>query len=195
MDGLICFPLGVILYRMLTGHRPFQGNSVLTVALRVQKHAPVPAGVFNRELSPELDRVVARAIAKNPAERYQTGMEMVFDLQRLRDGIDSENPGEVVLPTPDTRANETPESSDVSYLLKTTNAFLSGSRNRVRAAKTAAPVHLDQPWQQLGVAFLTWERWLWYLWVLSLGDSSRGCCGGCRISIPSSSHGEYGHGS
>ena len=152
------FSLGVILYRMLTGHRPFQGNSVLTVALRVQKHEPVPAGVFNRELSPELDCVVARAIAKNPAERYQTGMEMVFDLQRLRDGIDSENPGDVVLPAPDIRAKRAPESNDLSLnnLLKTTNASLSESRNRVRAAKTAAPVRLDQPWQQLGVAFLTW---------------------------------------
>ncbi len=151
------FSLGVILYRMLTGHRPFQGNSVLTVALRVRKHEPVPAGVFNRELSPELDCVVARAIAKNPAERYQTGMEMVFDLQRLRDGIDSENQGDVVLPKPDIQANRVPESDDVSYnyLLRTTNAFLSGSRNRVQAAKTAAPVRLDQPWQQLGVAFLT----------------------------------------
>jgi eukaryotic-like serine/threonine-protein kinase len=151
------FSLGVILYRMLTGHRPFQGNSVLTVAVRVQKHEPVPAGVFNRELSPELDCVVARAIAKNPAERYQTGMEMVFDLQRLRDGIDSENRGDVVLPRPVTRATRVPESHDVSYnyLLKTTNASLSGSRNRVQAAKTPAPAQLDQPWQQLGVAFLT----------------------------------------
>ncbi|MGA8215843.1 MAG: serine/threonine-protein kinase [Candidatus Sulfotelmatobacter sp.] len=151
------FSLGVILYRMLTGHRPFQGNSALTVALRVQKHQPVPATVFNTELSPELDCVVARAIAKNPAERYQTGMEMVFDLQRLRDRIDSENRGDVVLPKPDTRATRVPESDDVSYnyLLKTTNASLSGSRNQVLAAKTAAPVRLDQPWQQLGVAFLT----------------------------------------
>jgi eukaryotic-like serine/threonine-protein kinase len=151
------FSLGVILYRTLTGHRPFQGNSILTVALRVQKHEPVPAGVFNRELSPALDSVVARAIAKNPAERYQTGMEMVFDLQRLRDGIDSENVGDVVLPTPDIRANRVPESNDLSlnYLLKTTNASSSGSRNRRQAAKTVAPVRLDQPWQQLGVAFLT----------------------------------------
>ena len=102
--------------------------------------------------------MVARAIAKNPAERYQTGMEMVFDLQRLRDGIDSENPGDVVLPKLDIRANRVPESNDVSYnyLLNTTNPSLSGSRNRLQAAKTAAPVRLDQPWQQLGVAFLTW---------------------------------------
>ncbi|MFZ0868987.1 MAG: serine/threonine-protein kinase [Candidatus Sulfotelmatobacter sp.] len=151
------FSLGVMLYRMLTGHRPFQGSSDLTVARKVLNQDPVPATAFNTDFSPELDSVVARAIAKNPAERYQTGIEMVVDLQRLRDGIESENRGDVVLPTPDTRANRVPESKDVShdYLLKTTNAFLSGSRNRVQAAKTAAPVQLDQPWQQLGVAFLT----------------------------------------
>ena len=151
------FSLGVMLYRMLTGHRPFQGSSDLTVARKVLNQDPVPATAFNTDFSPELDSVVARAIAKNPAERYQTGIEMVVDLQRLRDGIESENRGDVVLPTPDTRANRVPESKDVShdYLLKTTNAFLSGSRNRVQAAKTAAAVQLDQPWQQLGVAFLT----------------------------------------
>jgi serine/threonine-protein kinase len=104
------FSLGVILYTMLAGHRPFQGNSVLTVALRVRKHDPVPATVFNRELSPELDCVVARALAKNPAERYQTGMEMVLDLQRLRNGVDSESRGDAVLPRPDNRADRVPAS-------------------------------------------------------------------------------------
>jgi len=64
------FSLGVILYRMLTGHRPFQGNSALTVSLRVANQDPVPATAFNTELPPELDCVIARAIAKNPAERY-----------------------------------------------------------------------------------------------------------------------------
>lgn len=152
------FSLGVILYTMLTGHRPFQGNSARTVALRVRKHDPVPATVFNTELSPQLDCVVTRAIAKNPAERYQTGMEMVLDLQRLRDGIDSESRGDAALPQPDKRADRVPESNDVSHnsLLKTTtNSALFGSRNRVQAEKTAAPFQLDQPWQQLGVSFLT----------------------------------------
>lgn len=151
------FSLGVILYRMLTGHRPFQGNSALTVALRVQKHHPVPATVFNTELSPELDRVVARAIAKNPADRYQTGMEMVFDLRRLRDGIDSESQGDAVLPRPADRADRMLEPNDVSSdsLSKAMNAPWSRSRNRLLAEKTVAPVQLDQPWQQLGVSLLT----------------------------------------
>lgn len=151
------FSLGVILYTMLTGHRPFQGNSALTVALKVQKHDPVPATAFNTELPPELDCVVARAIAKNPAERYQTGMEMVLDLQRLRNGIDSESRGDAALPEPDNRADRVPDSNDVSYnsLLKPTNASLSGSRNRVQADKTAVPVWFSRPWQQLGVGFLS----------------------------------------
>lgn len=87
------FSLGVILYRMLTGHRPFQGNSALTVSLKVANHNPLPATVFNTELSPELDAVIAHAIAKIPAERYQTGMEMIQDLQRLRNWIAMESAG------------------------------------------------------------------------------------------------------
>ena len=112
--------LGCDAHRMLTGHRPFQGSSDLTVTRKVLNEDPVPATAFNTDFSPELDRVVARAIAKNPAERYQTGIEMVVDLQRLRDGIESENRGDVVLPTPETRANWVPESRDFShdYLLK-----------------------------------------------------------------------------
>ena len=62
------------------------------------------------------------------------------------------------MPQPDKRADRVPESNDVSHnsLLKTTtNSALFGSRNRVQAEKTAAPFQLDQPWQQLGVSFLT----------------------------------------
>ena len=44
------FSLGVILYMLLTGHRPFQGNSPLTVSLRVVSHEPVPAIAFDPDL-------------------------------------------------------------------------------------------------------------------------------------------------
>ncbi|MGB9203858.1 MAG: serine/threonine-protein kinase [Terriglobales bacterium] len=151
------FSLGVVLYRMLTGHRPFQGNSAVTVSLRVANQDPVPVTAFNTELPPELDCVIARAMAKNPAERYQTGMEMVLDLERLRNGIDSESPGNAVLPRPDNRADRVPGSNDLSYsgLLKTTNVSLSGSRNRMQADKPTAPVWFSRPWQQLSVGFLS----------------------------------------
>ena len=80
------FSLGVTLYTILTGYRPFQGNSALTVAFKVVNRDPVPATVFDTELPPGLDYIIGRAIAKDPSQRYQRGMEMVLDIQDLQQG-------------------------------------------------------------------------------------------------------------
>ncbi len=80
------FSLGVVLYTVLTGYRPFQGNSAVTVSFKVVNHEPMPATLLDTELPPGLDYIIARAIAKDPAERYQRGMEMVLDIQELREG-------------------------------------------------------------------------------------------------------------
>lgn len=80
------FSLGVILYTALTGYRPFQGNSAMTVAFKVVNRDPVPATVLDNELPPGLDYIISRAIAKDPSQRYQRGMEMVLDIQELRAG-------------------------------------------------------------------------------------------------------------
>ncbi len=83
------FSLGVILYTMLTGHRPFQGNSATTVCFKLVHHQPVSVNIFDSTFPPELAELVSRAIAKNPAERYQTGQEMATALQKLRQGTGS----------------------------------------------------------------------------------------------------------
>jgi eukaryotic-like serine/threonine-protein kinase len=80
------FSLGVILYTMLTGYRPFQGNSALTVCFKVVNRDPVPATVLDTDLPPGLDYIIQRAMAKDPAERYQRGMEMVLDIRALKEG-------------------------------------------------------------------------------------------------------------
>jgi eukaryotic-like serine/threonine-protein kinase len=77
------FSLGVILYTLLTGHRPFQGNSVFTVSFKVVHHEPVPVAALNLDLPSGLNQVVVRAMAKDPADRYQRGMEMARDLQEI----------------------------------------------------------------------------------------------------------------
>lgn len=81
------FSLGVILYYMLTGHRPFQGNSTTTVCFKLVNHKPLAVTAFNPTFPPELDQIVSRAIAKGPAQRYQCGMEMASDIQRLRETL------------------------------------------------------------------------------------------------------------
>lgn len=79
------FSLGAILYRMVTGHGPFQGNSVTTVCFKVANREPLRATAINPELPPELDAIIARAMAKHPAERYQRGLEFALDLHELQE--------------------------------------------------------------------------------------------------------------
>jgi serine/threonine protein kinase len=80
------FSLGVILYTILTGHRPFQGNSALTVSYRVVNRDPIPATLLDTELPPGLDYIITRAMAKDVRDRYQRGMELVLDIQHLQQG-------------------------------------------------------------------------------------------------------------
>ena len=79
------FSLGVILYYMLTGHRPFQGNSTTTVCFKLVNHEPLPVSAFESKFPLELDSIVSRAIAKDPVQRYQSGMAMASDIQKLRE--------------------------------------------------------------------------------------------------------------
>jgi serine/threonine protein kinase len=77
------FSLGVVLYSMITGFRPFQGNSARTVSYKVINVEPVPVTSFQAELPPALDTIVARAMAKDPQQRYQSGAEFARAIQDL----------------------------------------------------------------------------------------------------------------
>src|SRR5579863_2717702 len=79
------FSLGAILYHMVTGHGPFQGNSATTVCFKVANHDPLRATAIAPDLPPELDSIIARAMAKDPARRYQRGLEFALDLRELRE--------------------------------------------------------------------------------------------------------------
>jgi serine/threonine protein kinase len=79
------FALGVILYTMLTGHRPFQGNSAATVAFKLMHRPAIPVTTFEADLPKELDEIVFRAIAKDPDERYQSGAEFAHAVRQLQE--------------------------------------------------------------------------------------------------------------
>jgi serine/threonine protein kinase len=78
------FSLGVILYVMVTGHSPFHGNSATTVCFKVVNREPMPASAFDLDLPRALDPIISKAVAKDPAERYQRGADFANDLRQLR---------------------------------------------------------------------------------------------------------------
>jgi serine/threonine protein kinase len=78
------FSLGVVLYSMITGFRPFQGNSAKTVVFKVMNIEPIPVTSFQSDVSPELDAIVSRAIAKDPDERYATGAALARAIHAFR---------------------------------------------------------------------------------------------------------------
>lgn len=154
------FSLGVILYTLLTGHRPFQGNSILTISFKVTNHDPVPARALNLELSPELDYVTARAIARDPAQRYQTGRQMALDLQDLRAGIAPRSRSDAALLKPDAEEGLPREPNYRSFLSFSQKDYqvpieTGGSRGQSAPRSSVMSVGFSEPWQQVSIGFLT----------------------------------------
>ncbi|MDI7252492.1 MAG: PASTA domain-containing protein, partial [Actinomycetota bacterium] len=81
------YSLGVVLYEMLTGRVPFDDPNPVTVAYRQVREDPIPPSVIDPEIPPALEAVVMKAMAKNPANRYQTAQEMKADLLRFLEGM------------------------------------------------------------------------------------------------------------
>ena len=70
------FSLGIVLYEMITGVRPFAGNSLGEVCAQILTVNPVPPSKLNPAIPVALDRIIARCLARNPADRYQSGNEL-----------------------------------------------------------------------------------------------------------------------
>src|SRR5262245_47101037 len=81
------YSVGIVLYEMLTGEVPFSGDSPVEIAMKHVNDPPRPPSARAPGIPADLDRIVVRALAKNPADRYQTAEEMDSDLARIEAGL------------------------------------------------------------------------------------------------------------
>src|SRR3954467_3128684 len=85
------YSIGVILYEMLAGRLPFEGDSAVSVALKHLSEAPPPISSFRPDAAPNLEAVVQRALAKSPAQRWQSADEFASALEAARANLDQGN--------------------------------------------------------------------------------------------------------
>ena len=78
------FSLGVILYELATGKSPFTGEDVSSIMFQILNFVPAPPSTLSPEAPEMLDFIVAKALAKAPAERYGDAREMARDLRECR---------------------------------------------------------------------------------------------------------------
>ncbi|HUI84680.1 MAG TPA: protein kinase [Candidatus Binatia bacterium] len=78
------FSLGVVLYEMATGHKPFAGRNTVTTIEAVLSSKPVPPLKLNPKLPPDLQGILGRAMEKNRGNRYPSALALKADLQALK---------------------------------------------------------------------------------------------------------------
>jgi beta-lactam-binding protein with PASTA domain/tRNA A-37 threonylcarbamoyl transferase component Bud32 len=81
------YAVGIVLYELLTGRVPFDGDSPVTIALKQVSELPIPPSAFNPAVPPELDAIVLRALEKDPARRFADADEMIAELEALRERL------------------------------------------------------------------------------------------------------------
>jgi serine/threonine-protein kinase len=80
------YSVGCLLYELLTGRPPFTGDSPVAIAYQHVRENPVPPSRVDPELPGWADAIVLKAMAKDPADRYQSAAEMRSDIQRAMSG-------------------------------------------------------------------------------------------------------------
>jgi eukaryotic-like serine/threonine-protein kinase len=83
------FSLGTVMYQMLTGNHPFKADNLNAINQRITREEPPPLSSFRNDLPDGLSYTLRRMLRKNPAQRYQTGLDLAADLAVIFEDLDA----------------------------------------------------------------------------------------------------------
>jgi len=78
------FSFGSVLYEMVSGHQPFASENAATTCSAILTREPTPLARYSKQVPPELERIVSKALRKDREERYQTAKDLLLDLKSLK---------------------------------------------------------------------------------------------------------------
>src|SRR5207247_669383 len=120
------FALGVILYELAGGRRPFTGASSADVSSSILRDTPAPLASVRADLPADLDRIVGRCLEKAPRVRFQTALDLCSELRRLKQASERR------APTPQAESNALRSPAAPTVRSRTCSIFRAGSRKRLR---------------------------------------------------------------
>jgi serine/threonine-protein kinase len=162
------FGLGVILYEMLTGEKPFVGQNVTTIIYKIVNETPITPRDLDVTVHPGLSAVVIKALAKSPDDRYQSGADMVRDLENYKLAGPARS-------TAATGLSPVPAQPEKTVVLPV--RVVDGSTVRMPAAAAAAPAMKPVPVRRPTTAIISSKRALWLtviVTILVLGSAMGG---------------------
>jgi serine/threonine protein kinase len=144
------YSLGVVLYEMATGRRPFNGRTPTEVALKQIQSEPKPPRSINPAISVAVEKTILRALAKNPADRQQSAEELSEELRKSSNQIliplavtnpeaeDQYESGNEIAPYVDPVENEETAESNLRQVRRRRRRFVVASAATLIAVITAA---------------------------------------------------------
>jgi eukaryotic-like serine/threonine-protein kinase len=136
------FSLGVILYELMTGEKPFPGQNITTVIYKIINEEPVPPRSLDSSIHPGLSAVITRALSKDPDTRFQSCHELLDALKNFREMV---SPESTVRMAP---FKETPSSGANRLAAPVTRPAASPQMAHPNTAETPARSLPPSTWEQ-----------------------------------------------